>query len=128
MRFMMLMIPKVYAGGGVKDFMPEPEMMKNMMKFNESLTKAGVLLGIDGLRPPVEGARVTFSKGKARVIDGPFAEAKELVGGYWLIQVKSQQEAIDWALKCPAQDGDIIEIRQVQEFADFPEEIQKLLQ
>jgi len=96
-----------------------------MMKYNASLQQAGVLLALDGLHPPSMGARVSFSGGKPRVSHGPFAEAKEVVGGYWMIEVKSGDEAIEWAARCPASDNEIIEIRQVQELADFPEDVQQ---
>jgi hypothetical protein len=124
MRFMMLMIPKEYetAAPGA---LPIAEQVAQMAKYNESLSKAGVLLALDGLHPPSAGARVSFSGGRPSVTDGPFAEAKELVGGYWMIQVKSRDEAIAWASRCPAQDGDVIELRQVQEFEDFPPDIQQ---
>ena len=123
MRFMMLMIPKGYehAAPGT---MPDPGGVAAMMKYNESLQKAGVLLALDGLHPPSMGARVSFKGGKPRVIDGPFPEAKEVLGGYWIIDVKSRAEAIEWAARCPASENEIIEIRQVQEFADFPEDVQ----
>ena len=107
MRFMMLMIPKGYetAEPGT---MPDAEAVAAMMKYNESLQKAGVLLALDGLHPPSMGARVSFPGGKPKVTDGPFAEAKEVLGGYWMIQVKSKEEAIEWASRCPAvgQRGD----------------------
>jgi len=124
MRFMMLMIPKGYekAEAGA---MPSAEMVAKMTKYNQALTKAGVLIALDGLHPASNGARVSFSGGKPRVTDGPFTEAKELLGGYWMIQVKSKQEAVEWASRCPAQDGDVIEVRQVQEMSDFPPEVQK---
>lgn len=124
MRFMMLMIPKGYetAAPGT---MPDAELVAKMTKYNEGLSKAGVLLALDGLHPPSAGARVSFESGKPRVTDGPFAEAKEVLGGYWLIQVKSKEEAVEWAKRCPARDGDVIEIRQVQELADFPPDVQK---
>ncbi len=124
MRFMMLMIPKGYetAEPGT---MPEAEAVAAMMKYNESLQKAGVLLALDGLHPPSMGARVSFSGGKPKVTDGPFAEAKEVLGGYWMIQVKSREEAIEWASRCPASDNEVIEVRQVQELADFPPDVQK---
>jgi hypothetical protein len=123
-RFMMLMIPKGYetAEPGT---MPDTQAVAAMMKYNESLQKAGVLLALDGLHPPSMGARVTFSKGKARVSDGPFAEAKEVLGGYWMIQVKSKAEAIEWASRCPGSDNEVIEVRQVQEMSDFPADIQE---
>ncbi len=104
--------------------MPSAELVAKMTKYNESLTKAGVLLGLDGLHPPAKGTRVKFSGGKPKVIDGPFTESKELVGGYWVIQVKSREEAVEWAKRAPMQDGDIIEVRQVQELSEFPPEIQ----
>ena len=91
-----------------------------MMKYNEALQKAGVLLALDGLHPPSMGARVSFAGGKPMVTDGPFTEAKEVLGGYWMIEVKSKEEAIDWAKRCPASDNEIIEIRQVQEMDGFP--------
>jgi hypothetical protein len=97
-----------------------------MMKYNESLQKAGVLLALDGLYPPSMGVRVSFEAGKATVTDGPFAEAKEVVGGYWMIQVKSKEEAIQWACRCPASPNEVIEVRQVQEFADFPGDVQQI--
>lgn len=90
------------------------------MKYYQSLQKAGVLLGLDGLHPPsVGGARVNSSAGKAKVTDGPFAEAKEAIGGYWIIQVKSKEEALEWASRCPASDNEVIEVRQVLEMSDF---------
>ena len=91
-----------------------------MMKYNESLQKAGVLLALDGLHPPSMGARVSFSGGKPKVTDGPFTEAKEVLGGYWMIQVKSKEEAIEWASRCPASDNEVIEVRQVQEMSGLP--------
>ncbi len=123
MRFMMLMIPKGYekADPGT---MPDTKAVAGMMKYNESLQKAGVLLALDGLHPPSMGARISFSGGKPRVTDGPFAEAKEVLGGYWMIQVKSKEEAVEWAKRCPASDNEVIEVRQVQEFSDFPADVQ----
>ena len=123
MRFMMLMIPKGYERA-VPGTMPSAKAVQAMMKYNESLQKAGVLLALDGLHPPAAGARVSFKGGKPKVEDGPFAEAKEVVGGYWLIQVRSREEAIEWASRCPGSDNEVIEVRQVQEFADFPEDVQ----
>lgn len=125
MRFMMLMIPKGYetAAPGV---LPDAEGVARMMKYNESLQKAGVLLALDGLHPPSMGARVSFSGGKPQVSDGPFAEAKEVLGGYWMIQVRSKEEAVAWASRCPASDNEVIEIRQVQELSDFPADVQEV--
>ena len=127
MRFMMLMIPKVYQNGqkAGPDLRPSAEMVEKMEKYNEELAKAGALISLDGLHPPVTGARVTFSKGKTKVTDGPFAESKEVLGGYWMIQTKSKQEAIDWIRRCPAEEGDVIELRQVFEISDFPPDVQK---
>lgn len=124
MRFMMLMIPLGYesAPPGVQ---LDPERVAAMMKYNEALKDAGVLITLDGLHPPSMGARVSFATGEPVVTDGPFAESKEVLGGYWMIEVVSREEAIAWAKKCPAGPSEIIEIRQVQEMADFPEEVQK---
>jgi hypothetical protein len=124
MRFMMLMIPKGYekARPGA---MPDAKAVAAMMKYNESLQKAGVLLALDGLQPPSMGARVSFAGGKPKVTAGPFSEAQEVVGGYWMIQVKSKEEAIEWAARCPASENEVIEVRQVHEFADFPTDVQK---
>jgi hypothetical protein len=124
MRFMMLMIPKGYekADAGAR---PDAKAVSAMMKYNEELTKAGVLLALDGLHPPATGARISFSGGRPKVTDGPFTEAKELLGGYWMIQVRSKEEAVEWASRCPANDGDLIEVRQVFEMADFPPDVQK---
>jgi len=124
MRFMMLMIPKGYENAK-PGTMPEAKAVEAMMKYNESLQKAGVLLALDGLHPPSMGARVSFPGGKPKVTDGPFAEAKEVLGGYWMIQVKSKAEAVEWASRCPASDNEVIEIRQVQEMSDFPPELQQ---
>jgi hypothetical protein len=119
---MMLMIPKGYetAPPGT---LPDAKGVAAMMKYNEALQKAGVLLALDGLHPPSMGARVSFKGGKPTVTDGPFSEAKEVLGGYWMIQVKSKGEAIEWASRCPASDNEVIEIRQVQELSDFPEDV-----
>jgi hypothetical protein len=124
MRFMMLVIPKGYekAAPGA---MPDAKLVEKMMKYNQSLSEAGALLALDGLHPPSMGARVTFSGGTPTVSDGPFTQAKEVVGGYWLIQVKSKAEAIDWASRAPMPDGDVIEIRQVQEMSDFPADVKE---
>lgn len=124
MRFMMLMIPKGYerAAPGT---MPDAKAVAAMMKYNEELQKAGVLLALDGLHPPSMGARVAFAGGKPKVTDGPFIETKEVLGGYWMIEVNSKQEAIEWASRCPGSDNEVIEIRQVQEMSDFPADVQE---
>jgi hypothetical protein len=123
MRFMMLMIPLGYetAPPNVK---LDPERVASMMKYNQALKDAGVLITLDGLHPPSMGARVSFAGGKPVVTDGPFTESKEVLGGYWMIDVKSREEAIAWAKRCPASDNEIIEIRQVQEMSDFPADVQ----
>jgi hypothetical protein len=123
MRFMMLVIPKNYETAP-PDAMPDAKSVERMMKYNEELAKAGVLLSLDGLTPPSAGVRVSFNGGKPRVTDGPFAEAKECVGGYWMIQVKSQDEAVEWAKRAPMGDNEIIEVRQVHEISDFPPDVQ----
>jgi hypothetical protein len=123
MRFMLLVIPKAYEDA-TADFVPPADLVAKMAKYNGSLTKAGVLLGLDGLTPPAKAARVSFSAGKPTVKDGPFAESKEMVGGYWLIQVKSREEAVEWAKRAPMLDGDIIEVRQIPEMEDFPTDVQ----
>ncbi|WP_437806499.1 YciI family protein [Sorangium sp. So ce1078] len=124
MRFMMLMIPKGYESAA-PGTMPDAEAVAAMTRYNQSLQKAGVLLALDGLHPPSMGARITFPGGKPRVVDGPFAEAKEVLGGYWMIQVKSKEEAIAWASRCPGSENEIIELRQVQELSDFPADVQE---
>lgn len=124
MRFMMLVIPKGYESAAT-DAVPDAQAVERMMKYNEDLAKAGVLLSLDGLTPPSAGVRVSFTGGKPKVTDGPFAEAKECVGGYWMIQVKSQDEAIEWAKRAPMGDNEIIEVRRVQEMEDFPPDVQQ---
>jgi hypothetical protein len=124
MRFMLLMIPGGYESAA-PGTLPDAKAVAAMMKYNESLQRAGVLLALDGLHPPSMGARVSFAGGKPKVSDGPFSEAKEVVGGYWMIQVRSKEEAIEWAKRCPGSDNEVIEVRQVQEFADFPPDVQE---
>jgi hypothetical protein len=127
MRFMMLMIPKGYetAAPGT---MPDAKHVEAMMKYNCALQEAGVLLALDGLHPPSVGARVSFAGGKPLVTDGPFAEAKEVLGGYWMIRVNSRAEAIEWAKRCPAMGNEVIEVRQVQEMEDFPPDVRQATQ
>jgi hypothetical protein len=125
MRFMMLMIPEGYATAR-PDKTPDPEAVAAMTKYNEALKDAGVLLSLDGLHPPSDGARVTFKGGgQPQVSRGPFSSVTEALGGYWMINVRSQQEAIDWARRCPVSHDAVIEIRQVFEMAEFPEDVQK---
>lgn len=124
MRFMMLVIPGGYADA-TPGTSPDADAVAKMMEYNEALQKAGVLLALDGLHPPSMGFRVSYSGGRPTVTDGPFAEAREVVGGYWLIDVKSREEAMEWAKRAPMGDDEIIEVRQVQEFGDFPADVQK---
>ena len=128
MRFLMLMIPAVYQPGAEPHpvqttGVPDPAKVAQMMKLNEDLHAAGALLALDGLHPLTKGARVSYRGGKPLVTDGPFAEAKEVVGGYWIIKAASLDEALGWARRVPADDGDIVEVRQIQEMSDFPEEV-----
>ena len=124
MRFMMLMIPLGYEAAP-PDVQLDPERVAAMMRDNAALKDAGVLITLDGLHPPSMGARVSFATGEPVVTDGPFTEAKEVLGGYWMIEVASRAEAIAWAKKCPASANEIIEIRQVQEMSDFPPNVQE---
>jgi hypothetical protein len=117
MRFMVLVKADKASEGGV---LPDQKMLADMGKFNEELVKAGVMLAGEGLQPSSKGARVKFSKGKKTVIDGPFAETKELVAGFWLWQVRSREEAIEWLKRAPFEDTEV-EIRQVFENDDFGE-------
>lgn len=129
MRFMMFMIPAVYQGGKSKrvrkDFTPPADAIEQMMKYNEDLAKAGHLISLDGLSPIEQGARVSFSSEKPVVTDGPFIESKEVFGGYWHAQFTSKEEAIEWAKRIPAAEGDTIEIRQIFDVTDWPEDAQK---
>jgi hypothetical protein len=121
---MMIMLPNI-PNVEEANWTPDAEAVAAMGKYNEELAKAGVLLALDGLQSPAEGARVSFAGGNASVTDGPFAEAKELIGGYWMIEAASKEEAVQWASRCPAADGDTIEVRRVYELADFPPEVQE---
>jgi hypothetical protein len=121
MRFMMFM----YPGISEEEWNPSAEDLEAMGRYNEELRKAGMLLSLDGLHPPGEGALVNFSDGKASVTDGPFAEAKEVVGGYWLIQARSKEEAVEWAKRCPGENCSI-EVRRVFEMEDFPQDLQEV--
>ncbi len=129
MRFMMIQFPKVYETakpGWVPDF----KAMERMGKYNEELGKAGVLLALDGLTPPATmSARVTFKGGKSKVTDGPFPETKEVVGGFWIIQVKSREEALEWASRIPGSDDEmVVEVRRLFDLTDFDPETQKEIQ
>jgi hypothetical protein len=120
---MMFMYPGIEADA--ESWQPSADDVAAMSKYNEELTQAGVLLALDGLRSPVDGARVRFSGGTPTVTDGPFAEAKEVAGGYWVIQAGSKEEAVEWASRCPAAEGDMIEVRRVFEMEDFSEDVQE---
>jgi hypothetical protein len=122
MRVMVLVKATKDSEAGV---MPSQELLTEMGKFNEELVKAGVMLAGEGLHPSSKGARVHFSGDKRTVIDGPFAETKELVAGYWLWQVRSMDEAVEWAKRCPnpMEEGGVLEIRPVFEAEDFGEEL-----
>ena len=122
MRYMMFMIPNPKATA--ETWVPTPEAVEAMMAYNQQLQQSGVLLTAEGLDAPSKTVRVAFAGGRPTVTDGPFAEAKEFIGGYWMIQVKSHEEAIEWARRVPAADGDVIELRRVTELEDFPPEVQ----
>lgn len=124
MRFMMLVIPRGYEKAA-PDAVPSADAVAKMMEYNKSLQKAGVLLALDGLFPPSTGARISYLNGKPTVTDGPFAEAKEVIGGYWIIQVRSREEAIEWAKRAPMSDNELIEVRQIHEMGDYPADVQK---
>jgi hypothetical protein len=124
MRFMMIVIPKGYESAA-PDAMPSTEAVAKMAAYNTSLQQAGVLLALDGLFPPATGARISFADGKATATDGPFPEAKEVIGGYWIIQVRSREEAIEWAKRAPMANNELIEVRQIFEMGDFTEDVQK---
>jgi hypothetical protein len=124
MRFMMLLpapvepLEKMAAA-------PNKELVMAMKKYNEELAKAGVLLAAEGLHATSKGTRIRVSGGKRIITDGPFTEAKEVIAGFWIIQVKSKDEAIEWAKRCPLPENGLIELRQVFENSDFPPELQK---
>ncbi|WP_159587101.1 YciI family protein [Chelativorans xinjiangense] len=123
MRYMMLMIPAGYEAAAPGTMPDDPKAVEVMMRYNEELQKAGILVAAEGLHPPSMGARVSFATGEPVVTDGPFAEAKEVVGGYWVIEVGSREEAIEWAKRCPAQPNETIEIRRIMEMDDFPDDV-----
>ena len=122
MRFMMMVIYESAA----PDAVPTAEAIAKMMEYNKALQKAGVLLALDGLLPPSTGTRISYADGKATVTDGPFAETKEVIGGYWIIQVRSREEAIEWTRRAPMSNNEVIEVRQIHEMPDFPEDVQKV--
>lgn len=118
MRFMIIVKASLASEAGL---MPPPEMFEAMGRFNEELINAGVLLAAEGLHPSSKGARVSSEDGVLVVRDGPFAEAKELIAGFWVISAKSQDEALEWVKRIPFEDGETIELRRVFEAADFAE-------
>ena len=120
MKFMILMIPEVYQHPVPEGFAPPADAIERMGTFNKAMADAGILGDLNGLHPPSKGARITFRTGKPVVTDGPFAESKEVLGGYWFIDVPSREDAIAWMKKCPAEKGDVIEIRQIFGPEDFP--------
>jgi hypothetical protein len=124
MRFMMS-LPAPVQALEKWDAAPDKEVATAMRKFNADLAKAGVLLAAEGLHPTSKGTRIRVSDGKRMVTDGPFTEAKEVIAGFWIIQVKSKEEAIEWAKRCPLPENGVIEIRKVFENNDFPPELQK---
>lgn len=117
MRFMMIMYPGPV--GEAPAALADEKEIAAMMRFNEELARSGALLSVDGLHPSSAGARLRYQGGKVTVTDGPFTEAKELIGGFWIIQVKSKEEAVAWARKIPAVEGQMVELRQVVEMSDF---------
>ncbi len=121
MKFMMLMIPAVYQGADKPGpgFVPDPSKVERMGRFNDELARSLKLLDLNGLHPQSTGARVSFANGRPTITDGPFVEAKEVLGGFWLVEADSKEEVVKWAAKCPAEDGDTIEIRQVFGPEDF---------
>ncbi len=124
MRYLMLMYPSEKAETGA---MPDAKGVEQMTTYNEELAKAGVLLALDGLHPSSKGARITWDAGgKPVVTDGPFTEIKEVLGGYWVLQVKSREEAIEWAKRVPSQDARKLELRQIFDLTDFPADVQKV--
>jgi hypothetical protein len=128
MRFMMIMYPKIYETAKA-GFVPDMKDMEKMGAYNDELGKAGVLLALDGLTPPATmSARGTFKDGKSKVTDGPFTEAKEVVGGFWIIQVKSLEEALEWASRIPGRDNEMVEVRRLFDMTDFDPETQKDIQ
>jgi hypothetical protein len=126
MRFMM-MFPKTYENAK-PGWVPDLKGIENVRKYNKQLEKAGVLLALDGLTPPsTMSARVTFKSGKSKVNGGPFTEAKEVVGGYWVIDVKLREEVLEWASRIPGRDNEMVEVRRLFDITDFPADVQEKL-
>ena len=128
MRFMLLMMPQDQdCQQAASNARPSVDKVAAMMQFTAEMKLSGILLGVEGLHPPAKATRVTFGRDKNFITDGPFIETKEVLGGYWMIQVDSKTEAIEWAVRCPATVNDIIEIRQLQELNEFPAELQAVM-
>ena len=124
MRFMMVILRDNYSSDKPVEI-KDRAAFAAMGEYNDKLKKAGILLAMDGLTPPSMGARLTYKGGKAKITDGPFTEAKEVIAGFWMIEVKSREEALQWASRIPGTDNERVEVRQVAEISDFDEEIQK---
>ncbi len=120
MRYMLLMKPGIQSD----EWVPDVDIVTEMNNFNEAMVQAGVLLAADGLAAPDTAKRISVQGGEKVVTDGPFAESKEVVGGYWIIQAKSEEEAVEWALRCPLGPGPELELRRIMELEDFDEDIQ----
>ncbi|EKF17425.1 YciI family protein [Nitratireductor pacificus] len=127
MRYMMLMIPKGYETAGPELDLPA-DAVAAMMKYNEELSAAGILVALEGLHPPSTGARVSFASGEPVVIDGPFIEAKEVVGGFWIIDVPTLADAIEWAKRCPGSPSETIEVRKIQEMDDYSDPVREVVE
>ena len=123
MKFMVLVPADKNSEAGV---MPDEKLLGAMMKFNEEMVKAGVVLDLAGLDSPSRATRVSFKGGKASVTDGPFAESKEVVGGFWILQCKSKEEAVEWARRCPAAEGNFIEVRKIMGIEDYTPAVQEV--
>lgn len=127
MKFVMFMIPKVYRPGQEpgEDFVPDAEAVAAMTRYNEKLAQAGALVTLDGLKPPESAVRVSFATGRPSVTRGPFAEATEVIGGYWIIRAASTDAAVEWARQCPAAPGDVIEVRPIFDVDAFPDDVRQ---
>src|SRR5208282_5865435 len=127
MRFMMIAFSKDYLTAK-PGYVPDLTNIEEMRKYNEELAAAGVLQGLDGLTPPATmSARVTYKNGKSTITDGPFTESKEVVGGYWIIDVKSREEALEWASRIPGRDVEMVEVRRLFDASDFDPETQEYI-
>lgn len=122
MRFMMMVIPEC-RGSAAADGAPRREAVAKIIDYKKSLQRAGVLLAVEELFPPSSGARISYTDGKATVTEGSFADAKEIIGGYWIIQVRSREEAIEWARRAPMANDEVIEVRQIHDMPEFPEDV-----